>query len=212
MPRNAWRGRFLFRVITDATEFRRNYLSYGSVFFQRGYYDQAGAAFDLALRDDPASAEALYGMGSVYLQQQKTAEARSSFERVTKLSASYPETLPNAWNNLGLLATREGRTAEAIPLFREALRLSPDHLVALENLGNAYRQQKQWDAARSVLEHAVKVGPQDPEANYSLGMVYAQLDDSDRAYEYLQAALKVSSRVSRSAEQSRRTIPAYPAP
>jgi tetratricopeptide (TPR) repeat protein len=179
-----------FLGISETSEFRRNYLSYGSVYFQRGYFDQAEASFKLALRGNPSSAEALYGMGSVYLKQQKTNEARDCFERTIKLRASYPDTLPNAWNNLGLLATREGRTAEAIPYFQEALRLSPDHLIALENLGNAYRQQKEWDEARRVLERAVAVGPQDPEANYSLGMVFAQLDDSDHAYEYLTRALK----------------------
>jgi tetratricopeptide (TPR) repeat protein/peroxiredoxin len=180
-----------FTGVTEAAEFQRNYLSYGSIFFQRGYYDQAGASFQRAYRDDPSSAEAVYGLGSVYLQQEKTAEARDCFEHAIKLQASYPDTLPNAWNNLGLLATREGRTAEAIPYFQEALKLSPDHLVALENLGNAYRQLKQWDDARRMLEHAVVVGPLDPEVNYSLGMVYAQLDDTGRAYDYLQRALKL---------------------
>ena len=54
----------------------------------------------------------------MYLKQHKTAEARESFERAIKLHASYPDTLPNAWNNLGLLATQEGRTAEAIHIFK----------------------------------------------------------------------------------------------
>jgi len=178
-----------FSGVSETPEFRRNYLSYGSDFFQHEYFDQAEASFRLALRDEP-SAEAWYGLGSVYLKQQKNAEARKSFERATKSPASYPETLPNAWNNLGLLLTREGRTAEAIPYFQEALRLNADHLIALENLGNAYRQEKQWEEARKVLQRAVEVGPQDPEANYSLGMVFAQLDDSQRAFEYLQRALK----------------------
>ncbi|PYX57255.1 MAG: hypothetical protein DMG76_12070 [Acidobacteria bacterium] len=178
-----------FPGVIDAQEFRRNYLSYGAVFFQREYFDQAEASFRLALRDDPSSAEALYGLGSVYLKQQKTGEARETFERAIKLHASYPDTLPNSWNNLGLLATREGRTAEAIPYFQEALKLNPEHLIALENLGNAYRQQKRWDEARGVLERAVRVSPQDPEANYSLGMAFAQLDDAERAFEYLRRAL-----------------------
>jgi len=158
-------------------------------FFQRGYLDQAEASFRLALRDDPSSAEAHYGLGSVYLKQDKTSAARDSFERVVKLAASYPDTLPNAWNNLGLLDTREGRTDEAIGCFQEALRQSPDYLIALENLGNAYRQQKRWEEARRTLERALAVRPQDPEANYSLGMVFAQTEETGRAYEYLQRAL-----------------------
>ncbi|MGD0513228.1 MAG: tetratricopeptide repeat protein, partial [Terriglobales bacterium] len=180
-----------FPGVSETSEFRRNYLSYGSVYFQKSYFEEAEASFKLALRDSPSSAEALYGLGSVYLKQEKSREARESFERAIKAHASYPETLPNAWNNLGLLATREGRTEEAIPYFEEALRLSPDHLIALENLGNAYRQQKHWAEARKVLERAVAVGPQDPEANYSLAMVFAQMDDNDHAYDYLQRALKL---------------------
>jgi tetratricopeptide (TPR) repeat protein/peroxiredoxin len=180
-----------FPGVTDTIEFGRNYLSYGSVFFQRGYLDQANASFLIALRDDPSSAEALYGIGSVYLDQQKTAEARESFERAIKLRASYPDTLANSWNNLGLLAARDGRPAEAIGYFQEALKLSPTHMIALDNLGSAYRQQKRWDDARKTYERALEVSPNDAEANYGLGMVFAQNDDNARAFDSLQKALKI---------------------
>ena len=73
--------------------------------------------------------------------------------------ASFPETLPNAWNNLGLLATQEGRTDEAIPFFEQALKVSPNNLIALDNLASAYRQQKRWDEARRVLDRALSVSP-----------------------------------------------------
>lgn len=179
-----------FSGVTDLTDFPRNYLSCGSVFFQRGYYDQAARWFQRGLENYPESAEALYGLGSVYLQQGNDAAARDAFERVTKLRASYPDTLANAWNNLGLLAAHDGSSDQAIQFFQQALNLSPNHLVALENLGNAYRQQKRWQEAKEVLQRAVVVGPEDPQANYSLGMVFAQLDDIGRASDYLQRALK----------------------
>ena len=178
-----------FPGVSETTEFGRNYLSYGSVFFERGYMEQAEHFFRLALRDDPSGAEALYGLGSVYLQQQKSAEARESFERAVRLQAHYPGTLPNAWNNLGLLAAREGRTEEAIQDFQRALTMDPDHLIALQNLGNAYRQGKRWEDAKSVLQRALQLSPENPEANYGLGMVFAQLNDTEHAYEYLQKAL-----------------------
>jgi len=178
-----------FRGNSETYEFGRNNLSLGSAFFQRGYYDQAAASFRLALRDDPSSAEAQYGIGSVYLKQDKIADAQTSFEQTLKLTANYPDTLPNTWNNLGLLATRAGRTGDAIDYFQKALRLSPDYWIALENLGNAFRQQKRWDEARGALERAVAARPKDPDANYSLAMVYAQTDDTERAYRYLQKAL-----------------------
>ena len=62
------------------------------------------------------SAEALYGIGSVYLNQNKNADAHEMFERCVKLKPNYPETLPDAWNNLGVLATREKNISESIRL------------------------------------------------------------------------------------------------
>jgi Flp pilus assembly protein TadD/peroxiredoxin len=180
-----------FPGIAENVEFGRNYLSFGSLFFQRGYLEQAEASFRIALRNDPTSAEALYGIGSVCLNQQRNAEARENFEHAVKLAATYPDTLPNAWNNLGILSTREGRMDEAISNFQEALRLSPDPMIALDNLGSAYRQTKHWNEARETYEKALRIKPNDAEANYGLGMVYAQNDDTAHAEEYLQRALKL---------------------
>jgi Flp pilus assembly protein TadD/peroxiredoxin len=180
-----------FPGVTDTIEFGRNYLSYGSIFFQRGYMDQAAASFQIALRDDPTSAEATYGLGSVYLNQEKTAGARASFERALKLHSSYPETLANCWNNLGLLAARQGQLDSAVGYFQEALKLSPDHLIALDNLGSAYRQLRRWQDARRTYEQALQVNHDDAEANYGLGMVFAQNDDTERAFNSLQKALRL---------------------
>jgi Flp pilus assembly protein TadD len=176
---------------TTTYEFGRNSLALASAFFERGYFDQAETAFRVALRDDPDSAEACYGLGSVYLKQEKISEARESFERAVKLTAGYPDTVPNVWNNLGLLSTREGRMDQAIAHFQEALRVSPDYWIALENLGNAYRLQKRWDDARITLQRALAARPRDSEANYNLAMVFAQTDDPARAFDYLQKALQL---------------------
>jgi tetratricopeptide (TPR) repeat protein/peroxiredoxin len=178
-----------FPGISETTEFGRNYLSYGSVFFERGYMQEAQHFFQLALRDDPSSAEACYGLGSVFLQQEKPAEAHIRFERAVQLRPHYPGTWPNAWNNLGILAARGGHADEGIRDFQRALEIDPDHLIALQNLGNAYRQAKRWEDAKSVLQRALQINPDNPEANYGLGMVFAQLDDTEKAYQYLQKAL-----------------------
>ena len=179
-----------FSGVRTSYDYGRNYLSLGSIFFQRGYIDAAGGFFGSALKDDPSSAEANYGLGSACLRQNKNEQARRYFERTTTLKPAYPETAPNAWNNLGLLAARDGDTAKAIDCFTQALQIDPNHFVSLQNLGNAYRQQKRWEKARTTLERALAIKPLDPEANYGLGMVYAQWDDAPRAYDFLQKALQ----------------------
>ena len=179
-----------FPGVSTTYEFGRNYLSLGSIFFQRGYVEAAEGFFRSALKDDPASAEAFYGLGSVYLKLDKTKEAKDSFEHAAKLKAAYPETAPNAWNNLGLLEAREGETEKAVGYFEQALEIDPHHFISLENLGNAYRQQKRLAEAQAPLERALALKPNDPEANYSLGMVFAQNNDSENASRYLRKALQ----------------------
>lgn len=178
-----------FAGLSESFDFGRNYLTFGFVFYERGYYEQAEQFFRQAYKDDPNSAEALYGLGSSYLQQQKSKEANECFQRTIELHASYPGTLPNAWNNLGILAAREGKYDLAIQYLQRALQIDPQHTIALQNLGNAYRQKKDWPQAESALERALALNPDDAEANYSLGMVYAQQNDTERAYDYLQRAL-----------------------
>ncbi len=175
---------------TKDFEFSRNYLSLGSVFFQQGYYTEAGTFFQNALRDDPSSAEAFYGIGSVQLKQEKLGEAAQSFTQATQARASYPDTLPNAWNNLGIIATREHRMTDAIHFFQQALHINPGYLISLVNLGNAYRELKRWNEARTSLDQALQFAPGDAEASYGLGMVYAQTDDEEHAKQYLLRALR----------------------
>jgi tetratricopeptide (TPR) repeat protein len=180
-----------FPGVRASYEFGRNYLSFGAVFYERDYLAQSEAYFRLAAKDDPGGAEALYGLGSVCLKQNKNAEAREYFERASRAEARYPATMPNTWNNLGILAAREGKTGEAIGYFQKSLQVNADNAVVLQNLGNAYRQQKDWPNAKSSLERSLALNPDDAEANYGLGMVYAQNDDTTRAYDYLQKALAV---------------------
>ena len=178
-----------FPGLSDNYEFGRNYLAYGSLFFERGYLAPAEEFFRLALQDDPDGAEAHYGLGSVYLEQQKNTEARESFTRAVQLQANYPGTQQRAWNNLGILAAREGHSEEAIANFQQALKIDPDYGVAIDNLANVYRQARRWDDAKAEFRRALQLNAQDAEANYGMGMVFAQLDDAEHASEFLQKAL-----------------------
>ncbi|MBV9761228.1 MAG: VCBS repeat-containing protein [Acidobacteriaceae bacterium] len=179
-----------FPGVSATFEYGRNFLSLGSIFFLHGYTDAAADFFSFALKLDAKSAEALYGLGSAYLKSEKLDQAQLYFEKATRARADYSETIQNAWNNLGLLAARTGDTTKAIVLFKRALQLDPDYVIALENLGNAYRQQRNWEDARSALERVVALRPADPEANYSLGMVFAQSNDPAKAEWYLNKALE----------------------
>ncbi len=70
-----------FPGVIDTLEFRRNYLNYGSVYFQRGYLEQAEASFQQALRDDPCERRGALRAG------QRLSETREDPRGARKLRA-----------------------------------------------------------------------------------------------------------------------------
>jgi len=168
-------------------EVRRNTFTYGVVYYEKGYLDQAVASFQQTLRDTPDYPEAHYNLGTLYLKKQMRAEAKEHFQKALQLRPDYPDAL----NNVGLIAAEEGRADEALGYFQEAIRRKPTNATALLNLGNLYRQHGRLGEAEQALDQAFQLEPGDPEVNYSLGMLFAQKEDPERAREYLQKAIKL---------------------
>jgi tetratricopeptide (TPR) repeat protein len=59
---------------------------------------------------------------------------------------------PEAWNGLGFALRNQGKYAESLEAYDEALRLRPDYPDALEYLGEAYVKLGRLEDARRVLE------------------------------------------------------------
>ncbi|HEX8702281.1 MAG TPA: tetratricopeptide repeat protein [Myxococcaceae bacterium] len=78
--------------------------------------------------------------------------ARRGFEQVVEKA---PQSL-NAQFNLGLIAERQGRLAEAQAAYEKVLFLDQNHQPSLLNLGRLYRLQDKFDQAISLYEKALK--------------------------------------------------------
>ena len=59
---------------------------------------------------------------------------------------------PEAWNGLGFALRNQGKYAESLKAYDQALRLRPDYPDALEYLGEAYVKLGRLEDARRVLE------------------------------------------------------------
>src|SRR6202041_778411 len=57
-----------------------------------------------------------------------------------------------ALNNLGIVLSREGKPAEAIPLYEEALKVRPGDAATKRNLAIAYFKTQHYRSAWSLLE------------------------------------------------------------
>ncbi|HYH95458.1 tetratricopeptide repeat protein [Hyalangium sp.] len=78
--------------------------------------------------------------------------ARKGFEEVV---AKAPQSL-NAQFNLGLIAERQGKLADAETSYEKVLSVDPNHQPSLLNLGRLYRLQDRFEDAISLYEKALK--------------------------------------------------------
>ena len=96
--------------------------------------------------------------------------------------------------NLGCALDQQGKVAEAIPHFAEALRIKPDHLHALANMGMALRKQGKAAEAIGFYEQALKLKANSADSakvHWQLGLALADQGKNDDALREFYEAMKL---------------------
>jgi protein O-mannosyl-transferase len=95
-------------------------------------------------------------------------------------------------NNLGTALGQQGKHAEAIPHFVEALRIKPNYADALENMGLALWKQGKAAEAIGFYQRALRVKPQSVKAHWGLGQVLAEQGKNDDAVQEVMKAAELA--------------------
>lgn len=159
-----------------------------------GKLDQADQDLQSVLRSNPQDYRALDLLGVVRVLQHQEAKAEELFEQVVKVK---PDFAPGH-AHLGLLYLHMGRTQDALPELREALRLDPGRADAAGALVHTLRDQAKaasasgdLDGALNSLIEARKYAPDNADVQYEFAMVARRLSLVDDETEALQQTLKL---------------------
>jgi Tfp pilus assembly protein PilF len=114
---------------------------------------------DLAYAYSPHNAEINFAEGNLHLALQETEAAKSYYFSALRLDPGHI----GAYNNLGVLALREGRWELADRFFRHALKHSPKNAKLYFLLAQAELKSGKRAAARRAIERAVELDPGRPE-------------------------------------------------
>ncbi len=98
---------------------------------------------------------------------------------------------PIAHYNLGEELDREGRTAEAVEQYLNALRLKPDYPDAYNNLGRTYASAGRWPEAIEQYQQALRYMPSHADAHNNLGNALSNTGRMLEAVEHFQQALRL---------------------
>jgi len=96
--------------------------------------------------------------------------------------------LDTAYRVIGEVYLRQGRVADSIAVFEEALRLGPPTVGLLKKLGGAHIRNKDFQAAEAVLTRALLLDETDAGVHFNLARVYAETGDGERAIRHMENA------------------------
>jgi Tfp pilus assembly protein PilF len=99
---------------------------------------------------------------------------------------------PLVENQFGVVLNRQGKHAEAIAHFAEALRVKPDYFQALANMGWALGLQGKTGEAIEFLKRAVSVRPDASNTHGRLAMALVKEKKEDEALEHFYKAVELA--------------------
>ncbi len=155
-------------------------------------WQQAEAAFRLALELDPAYAAARSNLALVRFRLGDLESAEREAESATRLRSDIAE----PWNLLGAIAEQRGNKHVAAESFEHALLIDPTYLEARVNLVRVLVELGDSDAARAHAERVAEIEETPSIGSALLAILEAQAGDYSQARNHAQRVLVVLTETS----------------
>ncbi|MBK1990606.1 tetratricopeptide repeat protein [Sphaerospermopsis aphanizomenoides BCCUSP55] len=112
------------------------------------------------LTKEKGTAQEYYELASIYSEKKVFNQAIPLFQKAIKAAEEEgEENIAPVYNGLGYVYFAQEQYDLAIRQYKEALKLKPDYVVALNNLGHAYEKKKLTSQALEMYEAALKFAP-----------------------------------------------------
>jgi len=163
-------------------------LNRGNALQQERRFEEAIAAYDLALRLKPDFMEAHNNRGNALKSLGRLEEALAAYDMVIRLAPD----LAIAHFNRGFTLKDMHRLEESIASYDEAIRLKPDLAEAHLNRGNVLRSLKSLEAAIASYDRALRIRPDYADVHSNRGFALQELGLLDEAVAAYDRAIRLS--------------------
>ena len=132
------------------------------------------------LSKEKGTAQEYYELGSLLLDKKLYTQAALYLQQALK-SLSNEETDNGAiiYNALGYAYFAQEQYDLAIRNYREALKINPEYVTALNNLGHSYERKQLMNQALETYESALEIAPKDSTAKRRFDSLKKRLVTSD---------------------------------
>ncbi|MBQ4084166.1 MAG: tetratricopeptide repeat protein [Alphaproteobacteria bacterium] len=211
--------RRLKKLLKEKSDFKEGWYQLGKIHMQNHCFKEAKTCFEKAVELDetPAFFDAL---GESYLMKNEVEQALSCFEKALSIDSLYypamfhsglvyeslkryndaeksyrdalrcrPD-LDNALNNLGGLLYRQGRTQEALEMYRKVLTVNASHIGACFNLGLILKDLEEYEEAVGLFFNVLALDKMLKEPHKQLAEILKKWTDKEKAKVYAKGWLK----------------------
>ena len=133
----------------------------------------------------------ILGQGIDFYQQKNYDRAINAFRRSAALSP-FSDNAAKAYDYMGKAYLNLEKTADAIKVYKEAIRIYPTRDEFQLALGDIYLKEGQTEDALKAFEAAVRLNPDSADSRYSLGQSYLSAGQLDAAREQFAAVVRLT--------------------
>lgn len=153
----------------------------GSIYTQRGQFDQAVVLLEKSLAREPFSAETLNNLAINYMQKGMMSRAEELLLTSLQIRPDYAV----AYVNLGFIHLRLGRHDLAVDNFELGLKQMPENLGVLNNLAVCLIRLGDHETARRRLNELIALDPTRATAYFNMAISYVLEQNLDAALEWI---------------------------
>jgi tetratricopeptide (TPR) repeat protein len=125
----------------------------------RGELYSAEFEYTNALKIDPESIRANFGIGTLYLEMGDTAKAKEVFRKLSEVDAIFEEENKHIFNEFGIELRKTNMLEEALANYQKAITISPQDEHLYFNIARIYYDMKGWNNALTWLNKALEINP-----------------------------------------------------
>jgi tetratricopeptide (TPR) repeat protein len=181
---------------TPLTDSQRTILREGTALHDRGDYEGAIAKYEQVLKENPNNDTVLYELSFSY---QMKKDYRKSLELAYKGVQYKSDELILFYVVIGNDLDELGEPKKAVEVYKQGIKLAPDHAMLYYNLALTSARLSDFDEARKNLKKAVYLNPNHPSSHVALAQVFHKMGYKTPALFAVMRFLVVESRSRRSA-------------
>ena len=153
----------------------------GRTEYNEDHVSEALTAFQRCVQLHPGDVRAEYNLGLAEERLQHTSSAIEDFQTAISWQQKQPVQDPQPYLDLGVLLLSQKRTAEALPVLKNAIRFGANNPYIQQELGLAYEAMGQDAEAVAPLSLASQLAPESEQPHFFLARVYRHLGRAEEA-------------------------------